>query len=127
PPHSTLFPYTTLFRSREDPDLVRRYMNAQVEAIARAKKDRNLSMQVMSKYLRITDPELLSEAYDIYVDKHLLKVPLPTVDAMKTMLEELANRNPKAKEMDPRKFFDDSFVRQMQSSGFIDALYRYPR
>jgi NitT/TauT family transport system substrate-binding protein len=109
---------------REDPDLVRRYMNAQVEAIARAKKDRNLSMQVMGKYLRITDPELLSEAYDIYVDKHLLKVPLPTVDAMKTVLEELAGRNPKAKEMDPRKFFDDSFVRQMQSNGFIDALYR---
>ena len=109
---------------REDPDLVRRYMNAQVEAIARAKKDRNLSMQVMGKYLRITDPELLSEAYDIYVDKHLLKVPLPTVDAMKTVLEELAGRNPKAKEMDPRKFFDDSFVRQMQSSGFIDGLYR---
>ncbi len=109
---------------REDPDLVRRYMNAQVEAIARAKKDRNLSMQVMGKYLRITDLELLSEAYDIYVDKHLLKVPLPTVDAMKTVLEELAGRNPKAKEMDPRKFFDDSFVRQMQSSGFIDGLYR---
>ncbi len=109
---------------REDPDLVRRYMNAQVEAIARAKKDRNLSIQVMGKYLRITDPELLSEAYDIYVDKHLLKVPLPTVDAMKTVLEELAGRNPKAKEMDPRKFFDDSFVRQMQSSGFIDGLYR---
>src|SRR5438445_8173164 len=42
---------------REDPDLVRRYMNAQVEAIARTKTDRHLSMQMMSKYLRITDPE----------------------------------------------------------------------
>lgn len=109
---------------REDPDLVRRYMAAQVEAIARAKKDKNFTMKVMGKYLRTTDPELLSEAYDIYVQKHLLKVPLPTADAMKTVLEELAGRNPKAKEMDPRKFFDDSFVHQLQSSGFIDALYR---
>lgn len=109
---------------REDPDLVRRYMAAQVEAIARAKKDKNFTMKVMGKYLRTTYPELLSEAYDIYVQKHLLKVPLPTADAMKTVLEELAGRNPKAKEMDPRKFFDDSFVHQLQSSGFIDALYR---
>ena len=109
---------------REDPDLVRRYMAAQVEAIARAKRDRNLAMKVMGKYLRITDPEVLSEAYDIYVNKHLLKVPLPTVDALKGVLEELAGRNPKAKEMDPKKFFDDSFVRQLQSSGFIDGLYR---
>jgi len=49
---------------------------------------------------------------------------LPTVDGLKAVLEELADRNPKAKEADPKKFFDDSFVRQLQSSGFIDALYR---
>jgi NitT/TauT family transport system substrate-binding protein len=109
---------------REDPDLIRRYMAAQVEAIARAKRDRNFAMTVMGKYLRTNDSEMLSETYDIYVQKHLLKVPLPSVDALKTVLEELAGRNPKAKEMDPRKFFDDSFVRQMQSSGFIDSLYR---
>ena len=109
---------------REDPDLVRRYMSDQVEAIARAKRDKSLAMKVMGKYLRIADPEVLSEAYDIYVNKHLLRVPLPTVDALKGVLEELAARNPKAKEMDPRKFFDDSFVRQLQSSGYIDALYR---
>jgi len=109
---------------RDDPDLVRRYMSAQVEAIARAKRDKSLAMKVMGKYLRIADPEVLSEAYDIYVNKHLLRVPLPTVDALKGVLEELAARNPKAKEMDPRKFFDDSFVRQLQSSGYIDALYR---
>jgi ABC-type nitrate/sulfonate/bicarbonate transport system substrate-binding protein len=109
---------------REDPDLIRRYMAAQVEAIARAKRDRNLAMTVMGKYLRTTDSEMLSETYDIYVQKHLLKVPLPSIEAIRSVLEELAARNPKAKEMDPRKFFDDSFVRQMQSSGFIDALYR---
>ena len=109
---------------REDPDLIRRYMAAQVEAIARAKRDRNFAMTVMGKYLRTNDSETLSETYDIYVQKHLLKVPLPSVDALKTVLEELAGRNPKAREMDPRKFFDDSFVRQMQSSGFIDSLYR---
>jgi NitT/TauT family transport system substrate-binding protein len=109
---------------REDPDLVRRYMMAQVEAIARAKRDKNLATSVMAKYLRTNDQEMLSEAYDIYVQKHLAKVPLTTVDAIRSVLDELAGRNPKAKEADPRKFFDDSFVRQMQASGFIDALYR---
>ena len=99
-------------------------MAAQVEAIARAKRDKNIAMTVMGKYLRTTDLEMLSETYDIYVQKHLAKVPLPTIDALRSVLDELAARNPKAKEADPRKFFDDSFVRQMQASGFIDALYR---
>jgi NitT/TauT family transport system substrate-binding protein len=109
---------------REDPDLVRRYMMAQVEAIARAKRDRKLAMAVMGKYLRATDPALLSDAYEIDVQKYMLKVPLTTADAMKSVLDDLAARIPKAKGADPRRFFDDSFVRELQSSGFIDALYR---
>jgi NitT/TauT family transport system substrate-binding protein len=109
---------------REDPDLVRRYMMAQVEAIARAKRDRNLAMTVMGKYLRTTNPASLSDAYEIDVQKYMLKVPLTTVDAVKSVLEDLSTRNPKAKDADPHRFFDDSFVRQMQSSGFIDVLYR---
>jgi len=109
---------------RDVPDLVRRYMASQVEAIARAKRDRNFALTVMGKYLRTADTASLSEAYDIYLQRFLLKVPLPTVDGVKAVLEELAGRNPKAKEAEPKRFYDDSFVRQMQSSGFIDALYR---
>jgi NitT/TauT family transport system substrate-binding protein len=109
---------------REDPDLVRRYMMAQTEAIARAKTDKNLAMKVMSKYLRTSNPASLSDAYEIDVQKYMLKVPLPTAAAVKSVLDDLALRISKAKDADPYGFFDDSFVRQMQASGFIDALYR---
>jgi hypothetical protein len=81
-------------------------------------------MKVMGKYLRTTNPAALSEAYEIDVQKYMLRVPLTTAAAVKSVLDDLASRIPKAKDADPRKFFDDSFVRQMQSSGFIDALYR---
>ena len=103
---------------------MRRYMTAQVEAIARMKRDRPFTLNVMGKFLRTTDMEQLSETYDIYANKYLLKVPLPTVEAIRPVLDELEPRNPKAKGQDPRRFFDDRFVRELQSSGFIDALYR---
>jgi len=109
---------------RKEPDLVRRYMMAQVEAIARMKRDRPFTINVMSKFLRTTDMEQLSEAYDIYANKHLLRAPLPTIEAIRAVLEELELRNPKAKGQDPKRFFDDRFVRELQSSGFIDGLYR---
>jgi NitT/TauT family transport system substrate-binding protein len=109
---------------RDDADLVRRYMMAQTEAIARAKRDKSLALKIMAKYLRTSNPAALTESYDIDVQKYMLKVPLTTPEAMKSVLDDLAGRIPKAKDADPRKFFDDSFVRQMQSSGFIDALYR---
>jgi NitT/TauT family transport system substrate-binding protein len=109
---------------RDDPDLVRRYMMAQVEAIARAKRDKNLAVKVMAKYLRTANPAALAEAYDIDVQKYMLKTPLPTIEAVKSVLDDLAGRISKAKDADPKQFFDDSFVKQMQASGFIDALYR---
>ena len=109
---------------KEDPDLVRRYMMAQTEAIARAKRDKAFTLTVMGKYLRTTNAASLAEAYDIDVQKYMLRVPLTTAEAMKSVLDDLGGRIAKAKDADPRKFFDDSFVRQMQSSGFIDALYR---
>jgi NitT/TauT family transport system substrate-binding protein len=115
---------TTRGRSiREDTDLVRRYLLAQTEAIARAKRDKNFALKVMGKYLRTAHPAALTESYDIDVQKYMLRVPLTTFEAMKSVLDDLAARIPRAKDADPRKFFDDSFVRQMQSSGFIDALY----
>jgi len=109
---------------KEDPDLVRRYMMAQTEAIARAKRDKTLALKVMGKYLRTANPNALAESYDVDVQKYMLRVPLTTAEAMKSVLDDLAGRIPKAKDAEPKRFYDDSFVRQMQSSGFIDALYR---
>jgi NitT/TauT family transport system substrate-binding protein len=109
---------------REDPDLVKRYLSAQVEAIALMKRDRALTFKVLSKYLRTTDQELLGESYDMQIVKYMMKVPLTTAEAVRSVLDELGGRNPKAKDQDPRKFFDDRFVRELETSGFIDSLYR---
>ena len=109
---------------RDDPDLVKRYLSAQVEAIALMKKDRAFTTKVLSKYLRTNDPDLLSESYDIQIAKYMMKVPRTTADAVRSVLDELGERNPKAREQDPNKFFDDRFVRQLQASDFIDSLYR---
>ena len=109
---------------REDPDLVRRFLSAEIEAIALMKKDRVFATKVLSKYLRTDDPELLADSYDVQIAKYMMKVPLTTADAVRSVLEELSERNSKAKDLDPNKFFDDRFVRQLQASNFIEALYR---
>lgn len=109
---------------RDDLDLVKRYLSAQVEAIALMKRDQALTFKVLSKYLRTTDQELLGESYDVQIAKYMQKAPLPTAEAVSSVLDELGERNPKARGQDPRRFFDDRFVRELQTSGFIDSLYR---
>ncbi len=109
---------------RDDPDLVKRYLSAEVEAIALMRKDRAFTLKVLSKYLRTTDADLLAESYDIQITKYMMKVPLTTTEAVRSVLDELAERSPKAREQEPSKFFDDRFIRQLQTSDFIDSLYR---
>ena len=109
---------------RDDPDLVKRYLSAEIEAIALMKKDRAFTIKVLSKYLRTNDMDLLSESYDIQIAKYMMKTPLTTADAVRSVLDELSERSPKAKDQNPSKFFDDRFVRQLQASDFIDTLYR---
>ncbi|HWH79520.1 MAG TPA: hypothetical protein VNT76_19205, partial [Candidatus Binatus sp.] len=70
------------------------------------------------------DMDLLNESYDIQIAKYMQKVPLTTADAVRSVLEELTDRNPKAKDLDPTKFFDDRFVKQLAAGDFIDGLYR---
>jgi len=43
---------------------------------------------------------------------------------MRAVLGEPELRNPKAKGQDPKKYFNDRFVRELQIGGFIDTLYR---
>jgi ABC-type nitrate/sulfonate/bicarbonate transport system substrate-binding protein len=52
-------------------DLVTNYVKAMVESIARVKKDKPFAVDVMSKYLRTTDKEILQGTYDISVTKYL--------------------------------------------------------
>jgi hypothetical protein len=43
---------------------------------------------------------------------------------MKTLLDDMAPKNPKAAAADPKSFVDASFVQEMEASGFIKQLSR---
>jgi ABC-type nitrate/sulfonate/bicarbonate transport system substrate-binding protein len=105
-------------------DVVTNYVKAILEAIARVKKDKAFAVDVMSKYLRTTDKEILDGTYEFSVTKYLKRVPFPTAEAFRSVVDELAQVNPKAKGQDPRKFYDDSILRELDKNGFVASLNR---
>jgi hypothetical protein len=40
------------------------------------------------------------------------------------VLDELAQVNPKAKGQDPKKFFDESILQELDKNGFLNAITR---
>lgn len=116
----------TLRRSfmQQKRDVTLNYLKSIVEAIARVKKDKSFAMEVMGKYLRTKDKELLEQTYDFSITKYLKARPFPTAEAFRSVIDELALINPKAKGQEPRKFYDDSLLQELDKNGLINALYR---
>jgi ABC-type nitrate/sulfonate/bicarbonate transport system substrate-binding protein len=107
---------------KDNIDTVQRFVRAYTEAIALYKNNRELAMKVTSKYTAIKDPAILASTVDFYAPK-LQRVPYPTVGGVKFVLEQVAVRDPRAKNFPPETFMDLRFVKNLEDSGFIKGLY----
>lgn len=93
------------------------------------KTDRETGIRVLAKYLRQTkDRELLEKTYDYTVaDDKLPRKQYPTLAGIKTILDLIGDRNPKATQVKPEDFVDMRFVKELDDSGFVDNLYKEKR
>ena len=93
---------------------------AMIEAIHIIKTEKEYAKAIFQKNLRVADPEGLERAYLDY-SAIFPEVPYPTADGVKTMLDDLAPRNPKAAAADAKTFVDMSLVAELEKSGFVSS------
>lgn len=103
--------------------LLQKLTQAMVEAMHILKTEKEYAKAIFKKNLGVSDPEGLERAYKDYSNA-FPEVPYPTPEGVKTMLDDLARQNPKAAAADPKTFVDQSFVRELDRSGFIKRLYK---
>jgi NitT/TauT family transport system substrate-binding protein len=113
---------TTKKYIREHPDIVRRYVKAQVEAVHRIYTDKETSIKVLSKYFgRGVEREILEKTWsNLLNDSVLPRKQYPSLEGIKTILETEA----KGKPGKPEDFVDMTFIRELDKSGYIDSLYK---
>jgi NitT/TauT family transport system substrate-binding protein len=104
---------------REKNEALTRFLRGYIEAMAVIRKDKETTMRSMGKYLKTTDREVLESVYDDYKDV-FPQVPLMTAAEVKAVLD--VAKSPKAKQMKPEEFYDNSLVQKIHASGFIDAV-----
>src|SRR5712692_4467432 len=63
-PYQSTSVATTRTFIRESPDIVRRYVKSQIEAVNRIKTDRETGKKALVKYLGSQDKEILERTYD---------------------------------------------------------------
>ena len=107
---------------KSDRELIMQYMKAHLEGIALFKTNRDFSIKVIKKVMKLTDDELVNESYDIF-SKMFLPTPYPNHPGMKISFEYVAMTRNDVWSHKPEEFTDASFVTELDKSGFIKSLY----
>jgi NitT/TauT family transport system substrate-binding protein len=120
-PGTALVTTDSFIRTR--PQTVNRFLKATLEGIKYAKNNPDFTIRILGKYTRTTDTKLLASAFKSYVLGYIRDTPTVTQAEMEGVMEDIAMRNPKAKNVDPRQFYDPAPLEQLAKEGFIKELY----
>ena len=111
----------------------RKFMNerrAQAKAFLRAYSRavyfmhtrREEAKEIIARYTKIRDPGMLEGSLQ-YAQDFVEKIPLVKPQAFQVTLDEIARKNPKAKQAKPEQFFDNSLVQELIDEGFFVSLW----
>lgn len=114
---------TRSFIARNE-NAVRKFVRGFVEGNHYAKNNREFSVQVLRKYLKNDDLAFLNAMYDLYVLRYIPRIPYPSVEAVKTVLQQMAGKDPRAAAAKPEQFIEARFFQELEKEGFIQRLWR---
>ena len=113
---------TTKKYIREHRDIVRRYIKSQIEAVHRIYTDKEASIRALARFIgRTVERDVLEKTWENLLSEAVLpRKQYPSIEGLKTILAS----EPKAKSNNPEDYFDASFVRELDQSGYTDNLYK---
>lgn len=115
---------TTRSFIKRNENTVRKFVRAFVEGVHYGKTQRAFGIQVLKKYLRQEDAAFLNDLYDLYVLQNIPQIPRPSPEAIKTIIDQMAETNPQAAKLRPEQLIDAQFFQELDKEGFIQQLWK---
>jgi NitT/TauT family transport system substrate-binding protein len=119
-PHSGLITSRKILKDRRDAML--RFGRATIEAIYFFKTQKAPTIAILRKYAKV-DPIALEPAYN-YMKTAIPDAPYPTVEGMRTFINEMGRTQADILKQDPASFVDASIVKAIEDEGFLKRLGR---
>jgi NitT/TauT family transport system substrate-binding protein len=101
---------------RDRPELGERYLRALAQAMSRLRTDREFGLDVLMKYTRSDDRELLGATLDYYRPLYPVD-PYPEPAALQAVID--VEEHPAARTTRPEDLLDRRFADQLRASGFL--------
>lgn len=104
------------------PDAAKNFLKSWVEGIKTFKTDKELSLKVLAKYLKLNDRDVLEKSYEIYRPVYK-KVPYGDKRSVTFALQQMSSDLPNPGKLNAEDFIDNTILSELDKSGFIDQLY----
>ncbi len=117
-PHNAIAARKTLVR--QNPELIKGFLKSYLAAIKIIHEEPAIAKRALSRYLGTKDPEMIDDSYTSLAPL-FLKVPYMPEEAIRTVLS--LSDHPKASQADPKDFFDNRALKELEDSGFVKELY----
>ena len=96
------------------------FIRGEIEGIHAIRTQKNLAINVLKKYMRINDAEILEDGYR-YALKFFQPRPYPTLDEVRAVLDEYKSM-PQAASAKPENFIDLSLLHELEKEKFFDRF-----
>jgi NitT/TauT family transport system substrate-binding protein len=117
-PHNAIATRKSLIR--QNPEVIKGFLKAYIAAVKIIHEQPEIAKKALADFLRTKDPEMLEESYGSLADL-FLKVPYMPEEAIRTVLS--LSDHPKAASADPKDFYDNHLLKELEASGFVKDLY----
>ena len=96
--------------------LVKNLLKAQIEAIHTIRANKELTLRILKKYLKVNDPEAIDATYEFFSTR-MLQVPRAETEGLKNILADLG-----APQRSPNEFIDMTLLDELEREGFFQRL-----
>jgi NitT/TauT family transport system substrate-binding protein len=117
-PHNAIATRKSLIR--QNPEMLKGFLKAYLASIKIIHEQPEIAKKALADFLGSKDPEMIDDSYDSLKDL-FLKVPYMPDEAIRTVLS--LSDNPKAATANPKDFYDNSLLKELDESGFVKELY----
>ncbi|HEY7167113.1 MAG TPA: ABC transporter substrate-binding protein [Candidatus Binatia bacterium] len=119
-PHNAIATRKSLIK--QNPEVVKGFLKAYLASVKIIHEKPELAKNALVHFLGAKDPEMIDDSYESLKDL-FLKVPYMPDEAIRTVLS--LSDNPKAASANPKDFYDNSLLKELEESGFVKELYSH--
>jgi len=84
----------------------------------------NAAVEIIMKSLLRSAAAMFNELYDMYILQNIPRIPRPSPESLKTVMDQMAETDSRVASLKPEQFIDGRFFAELEKEGLLQKLWK---